>query len=185
MAFGNNPAAASDFRRAVALDPTREQSWDLLLAAAGADSREEALSVCEARLKQKNSPRNHLLLARAFEHEKNWDKAGEQAEAALGLDTNNIVANLELLALAIKQNANTNFMASAHEQFVRTQAAYEKLPDDNEKGKRWRELTLNGAILYGLENSPDFVKAANEWVVVVLKSDPNDQQARDIKAALN
>ena len=185
MAFGNKSAAAANFHRAVALDPTREQSWDLLLVTAGADSLEETVAVCEARLKQKDSARNHLLLARALEPQKKWDKVGEHAEAALKLDTNNIVAHLELLALAIKQSADTNFMTKAYDQFDRTQATYEKLPDNNEKQTRWRELTLNVAILYGLENTPDYHKAANAWVDPVLKNNPNDQQAKDISRALN
>lgn len=186
MAFGNKPAAATNFRRAVALDPTREQSWDLLLATfVEAGSPEEKVAACEAQLKQKDSARNHLLLARAFQYQKKWDKAGEQAEAALVMDSNNVVGHLELLALAIKRSADTNFMAKAFEEFDHAQAAYEKSPDNNEKQIRWRELTLNVAILYGLENTPDYQKAANAWVDAVLKNNPNDQQARDISKSLN
>jgi tetratricopeptide (TPR) repeat protein len=185
MVFGNKSAAAANFRRAVALDPTREQSWDLLLATTGTDSQEDAVVVCEARLKQKDSTRNRLLLARALEHQKKWDKTSEQAEAALLMDSNNIVAHLELLALAIKQSTDTNLMAKAYEQFALTEAAYEKLPGNNNKHTSWREFTLNGAILYGLENTPEYQKAANAWVYEVLKENPNDQQAKDISKALN
>jgi tetratricopeptide (TPR) repeat protein len=186
MMFGNLEAATTNFRQALALDLTREQSWDLLLGTlAMSGSPEEKVAVCEAKLKYKDSAQNHLLLARAFQYQKKWDKAGEQAEAALIMDSNNIVANLESLALAIKQSADTNFMTQAYERFARTQAVYEKLPDNIEKQTRWRELTLNVAILYGMENTPDDQKAANAWVDAVLKNNPNDQQARDISKALN
>jgi hypothetical protein len=184
--FGNAPVAALDLRRAVSLDPSRDQLWDLLLVSLGKSaSPEEVTALCESRLKYKDSARNHLLLARDFEKQKKWDKVGEHAEAAQKLDTNNIVAHLELLALAIKQSADTNFMAKAYEEVTRSESVYTKLPDNPEKQTRWREYTLNVAILYGLENTPDYQKAANAWVDIVLKNYPNDQQARDISKALN
>jgi tetratricopeptide (TPR) repeat protein len=182
--FGDKIAAAANFRLALALDPTREQAWDMLLATTGAGSREEAVAVCEARLKQKESARNQLLLARALEHQEKWDKAGEQAEAALIMDSNNIVGHLELLALAIRQSVDTNFMAKAGEQITRTEEAYEKLPDNNEKQSRWRELTLNLAILDGLANAPEYKKAARVCLEAVLKNYPDDKQAKEISNAL-
>ena len=185
MAFENKPAAAADFRRAVALDPTREQSWDLFLATAGADSREEAVAVCEARLKQKDSSRNRLLLARAFEHQKKWDQAGEHSEAALKLEPENIVAHLELTALDLTQSTDTNFFAKAYEQCTHAEAAFEKLPDNAEKQSRWRELTLNLAILDGLVNTPEYQKAARVCLKAVLKNYPDDKRAREISKALD
>jgi hypothetical protein len=142
------------------------------------------LSICEARLKQKDPARNHLLLARAFEQQKKWDKSGEHAETALIMDSNNIVANLELLALAIKRSADTNFMAKANDQFDRTQAAYDQMPANTEKWSRWRELMLNLAILDGLVNTPEYQKAARASLESVLQHYPNDKQAKEISNAL-
>ncbi len=183
--FRDSQATTAYFRQAVSQDPTREQSWDMLLGSiAESGSPEEKVAVCEARLKQKNSARNHLLLARAFQYQKKWDRAGEQAEAALKIDTNNIVAHVELLALALKKTGDTSSMAKAFEQFTRTEAAYEKLPDSTEKQSRWRELTLNLVILDGLVNTPAYQKAARTSVDAVLQHFPDDKQAREISSAL-
>jgi tetratricopeptide (TPR) repeat protein len=183
--FGNSPAAVLDLRRAISLDPSRDQVWDLLLVSLGkSPSHEEVTALCELRLKYKDSARNHLLLARDFEKQKKWDKSGEQAEAALKLEPENIVAHLELTALDLTQSADTNFMAKAYEQWTRTEAFYEKLPDNVEKQSRWRELTLNLAILDGLVNTPEYQKAARVSLEAVLQHYPDDKQVKEISNAL-
>jgi tetratricopeptide (TPR) repeat protein len=183
--FGNALVAATDLRRAVSLSPSRDQIWDLLLISLGkSPSHEEVMALCESRLKYKDSARNHLLLARAFERQKKWDKAGEQAQAALKLEPENIVAHLELTALDLTQSADTNFMAKASEQYTRTQSTYEKLPDNNEKWSHWRELMLNLAILDGLVNSPEYQKAAKACLEAVSQRYPNDKQVKEISNAL-
>ncbi len=54
LVFENYQAGAANARQALALDPAREQSWDLLLGAlAKSSSPEEKVAVCEARLKTK------------------------------------------------------------------------------------------------------------------------------------
>lgn len=183
--FGNHTSATANFRQALALDPAREQAWDMLLGAlAVSGSPEEKVEACKARLKQKDSARNHLLLARAFEHQKKWDKAGEQSQAALESEPDNIIAHLELMALDLVQSSGTDFMAKASDQYARTEAAYEKLPVNNEKQSRWRELTLNLAILDGLASEPEYQKAARVCLEAVLKHYPDDKQAKDISDAL-
>jgi tetratricopeptide (TPR) repeat protein len=186
MMLGNKLEAATDFRRAVAIDPTREQSWDMWLGSIkNSASPEELVAVCELRLKQKDSARNHLLLARAFqEYEKKWDKSAEQAQAAIKLEPENLVAHLELTALALKQSADTNFMAEAVEQFNNLNAIWEKIPDNKKDWEYWREWTLNLAIYDILVNTPEYEKAAKTYIENVLKSFPNDKQAMEISNAM-
>jgi tetratricopeptide (TPR) repeat protein len=186
MIFGNKPEAATDFRRAVAMDPTREQSWDMWLGSIkNSASPEELVAVCELRLKEKDSARNRLLLARAFQqYEKKWDKSAEQAQAAIKLEPDNLVAHLELMALALKQSADTNFMSKASEQFYRLDEIWKKIPDNKKNWARWREWTLNLSIYDGLVNTPEYNQAAKTCIENVLKSFPNDKQAREIAIAL-
>jgi tetratricopeptide (TPR) repeat protein len=186
MFLGNSKAATANFRQAVSLDPTREQSWDMWLASiTDSGTPEEKVAICESRLKYKDSARNHLLLARALQHQEKWDKVGEQTEAALKLEPDNVVAELELLALDLKQSADPNFMSKAAERFNRIDAVYNKLPDSKEKLSRWRELTLNRAILDGLEDMPEYQKAAKACLEAVLERFPNDETAKKISSALD
>lgn len=186
MFFGNSKVAAASFRQAVSLDPTREQSWDMWLGSiADSGTPEEKVEVCELRLKNQDSTRNHLLLARALQYQKKWDKAGEQTQSALKIEPDNFVALLELAALDLKQSADTNFMAKARERFILADEAYDKIPNSTEKQSRWRELTLDLAIMDALTDSPEYQKAARAAVDAVLQSFPNDETAKEISNALD
>jgi tetratricopeptide (TPR) repeat protein len=184
MTFQNVTEAKVDFRRAVALDPTREASWDLLLGAmlnSGA-SPEEIVSVCESRLKHQNSVRNYLLLAKALTKEEKWDEAAVQAEIAGKLETNNIVPPLFIEAIALKKSAATNYLAAAKLCMKRADAIWQTIPTSDRKVEWWREFMLNGAILHALAGQP---KMAKDWVDEVLKDYPNDETAKEILKALD
>jgi tetratricopeptide (TPR) repeat protein len=184
MTFQNNMEAVVDFRRAVALDPTREASWDMLLGAmldSGA-SPEELTSVCESRLKYNNSARNHLLLAKALTKEQKWDDAAAQAVMAGKLETNNVVPPLFCAAIALKESAQTNYLTAAKICMNYADAIRKTIPVKEQKVEWWREFMLNGAILHALDGQP---KLAKDWVGEVLKDYPNDETAKGILEALN
>jgi tetratricopeptide (TPR) repeat protein len=181
--FGNSPAAATELRRAVSLDPTREQSWDLLLGSlVDSASPDELVTICESRLKYKDSARNHLLLAKILTNQKKWDKATEQAEIADKLATNNIVSPLLIAAIALKQSDQTNYLSVAKINLNRAFIFLQNTPTSQARATHWREFMLDGAILSALNNEPQF---AIDWVNRVLKYFPNDEQAKEILAALN
>jgi tetratricopeptide (TPR) repeat protein len=183
--FGNSQEATVDFRRAASLDPTREQSWDMWLgtlvksAAPG-----ELVAICESRLKYKDSARNHLLLAKAFQRQKTWDKAIEQAEIAGKLETNNIVSPLMLAAIALKQSADTNQLSMALKYLYRAKGLLDTMPVNDESRTRWHEFMLNVAIACGLEGTQDGQKLARVYLEAVLKSYPEDKEAKEIMSAL-
>lgn len=182
---GNSREAAVFLRRAVALDPTREQSWDILLGTTktDADFPDEAVAICESRLKHNNSARNHLLLAKAYTHKNEWRDAAGEAEIAANLDTNNVIAPLMLAAIDLKLSANPEFMLKAKEQLDRASVLVRKGSGD-ESSQRWREMALNAAILFGLEATPDSEKLARQWLSLVLKHYPGDETASEILEAL-
>ena len=183
MAFGNREAATSDFRRAIALDPTREQSWDALLGMmVDSASPDELVKLCKSRLKVNKSARNHLLLAKAFAKERQWEEATEQALTATELDTNDVVAPLMLCALYIKQSAKPGNLTLAMRCFYHVMDLYKNLPTYDEKVKRWREMTLDEAIISGLHGQP---KDAKDELNSVLEHFPNDETAKEILRALN
>lgn len=184
MVFGNKQEATADFRRAVALDPTREQSWDLLLSMLlFSASPDELLSVAQARLKIKDSARNHIILSKILaQRMSKWSEATEQAEIAEKLETNNSVPPLLLAAIALKQSAQTNYLSVARTNLVRTYVILQKMPDDDEKRKRGREWWLNTIIFDILNNQPDLAKnTASDF----FKFFPDDETAKEILKMLN
>lgn len=185
--LGNPQMAAPQLRRAVALDPMRPQSWDVLLAAVvmkNADFPDEAVAICNSRLKYNNSGRNHLLLAKAYTHKNEWKNAAAEAEIAAGLDTNNVIAPIMLVAIDLKQSENADFILKASDQLDRASALVGRMSSGTESWKRWREINLDNAIYNALLGTPDAEKTARQCLDQVLKYYPNDQTAKAILDAL-
>jgi tetratricopeptide (TPR) repeat protein len=182
----NLPVAADQFRRALALDPTREQSWNgLFTAIIESASQDELLAACQARLKAKNSMMNHLILSKQFARMKKWQEAGEQARIAGALDTNNIVPPLMLAALALKQSADPHQLAAAKQNLDRGFKLLRVMPDGEKKqGTRWRELTLDGAIYSALADETENKQQFRDDLNQLLKDSPEDKEAGEILRAL-
>jgi tetratricopeptide (TPR) repeat protein len=184
MMFGNKPEATTDFRRAVALDPTREQSWDLLLGMLlDSASPDELLAAAEARLKIEDSARNHIVLSKVLAQKmRKWKEASEQAEIAEKLETNNIVPPLMLAAIALKQSEQTNYLSIARSNLARAYIIQQKMPENDENWKRTREWGLNTIIFYALNDQLDSAKnTANKF----LKLFPDDKTVKEILTMLN
>ncbi len=182
ITFGNKPAAIADFRQAVALDPTREGSWDLLLVMMrGSASFEELETVCRARVAFEDSARNRLLLTKVYTMEKKWIEADKQTRMAGEMETNNIIPPLFLAAIELKQSTQTNYLAEAGDHLQQAGDLLEKMPASAEQTKRWRECTLNAAIYNGLIDQPDTAKA---WVKELFEAFPDDETAKAILQAL-
>jgi len=183
MMIGNNQAAVIDLRQAVALDPTREQSWDFLLAALkDTASSEELAAICETWLKIKNSANVRLLLGHFYVEMHQWDKASEQVEIARQLEVNNVIPPMMLAAIALEKSKQTNYFSIAETNFKRTNAIIGRLPTGDERSKRWREVSLNVVIFYALDDQPEAARScANE----ILKHFPNDETVKGILNAMN
>lgn len=190
MVSGNTPEAVTDLRRAISLDPAREQLWDMLLIAlVTSASPAEVTALCELRLKHRNSARNHLFLARAFDHESKWRESAGQAEAALQIELKNpaimITAHSELAALALKQSSDPDFRPKVAAEFTQIEGLLPQNPRNVADWSRWRDLNLNLAIYDGLGNTPEGMANAKACVNNVLQYFPNDNLAKQILDALN
>ena len=177
MAFGNKQQAAANFRRAVSLDPSREQSWDMLLGTLkNSASPDELVALCESRLKYKNSAKNHLLLAKLYAKQKEWTLATQQAETADQLETNNIISSLLIAAVALKEN-QTNSLSVAKVSLTRVCSILQAMPMGDERTTRWREYMLNVSIGSALDGQ---TQAARDGINEVLKYFPADETAKEI-----
>lgn len=187
FALGNTRAATTYLRQAVALDPTRDDLWDLLLISCSSDATfpDQAVDICQAHLKYEDSVENHLKLSKAYVYKEKWSEAAAQAVIAASGDTNNLLAPLQLAALDLKQSGgNVNFLLQAKALLDRAYELLMRQPRNTESLNRWREINLDGAIFFGLLGTPDDVNAAKQNVQGVLKYFPDDPTAREIEQAL-
>ena len=183
--FGGSQQKGADyFRRAVALGPDREQSWDGLFGfSVESSSLDELLVLCEARLKHSDSARNHLIMAKILSKQKKWDKATEQSQAALKLEPDNVSANIMLVALTIRQSGDDASLGPAKDRIKSMGELFVKLPENQEKMDRSREVYLNTAIICGLSDGDDRIYA-RKMIDSLLRANPNDDDAKNISQAL-
>lgn len=181
MTLGNIEGGLPDFRRAVALDPTREQSWDMLL---GTSPDSEWATLCEARLKAKDSARNHLLFGKMLAKEQKWGLAKAQAEAALKLESDNVAARQLLAALIIRQSTDDESLEPAKTHLEAIQELLAKLPASQEKSDRFREFMLNVILVNALWSYPESISGVRTALGSFLQDFPNDEDAGKIRAAL-
>jgi tetratricopeptide (TPR) repeat protein len=185
MFMGNRQLAIDNARRAVALDQTRDQSWDLLLfmlMEAPSPDKGEELVVCESKLKAKNSARNHLIYSKVLANMKKWNKATEQAEIADKLEANNVIAPLMLAAIALKQSEETNYLLTARTNLFHSYLLLQQMPQDDTMKHLMHDWSLDTIIFYILNHQLD---SAKETVNGFLKIFPDDEAAKDISRMLN
>ncbi len=176
---GDRTGAERSARRAVLLDPKREQSWDLLTGfLLQPEKYDELRNVCEERVHQKESARNRVLLAKAYERLNQLTRAEQNVQLALKLDANDFTANLCQAALVLKRNSDSS-LGSAYRYLAKAEQVLKKENRDIEQ--RYLQLALISSIYYGLGGETE---KARQLLRGVLESDKNNQDAREIMSAL-
>jgi tetratricopeptide (TPR) repeat protein len=171
-----------NLRRVLALDPSREEVWEMLAGTlARAGRTQELLSLCEDNLKANDSARGHMLLAKAYERLKRWDDAGEEVAAALNLSPNDLTANLSLAALLLKDGSDPENLDQVNGWLSRCDQLLAAAPPQARNRQFLIDFTLTRSIYLALSGDVD---SAREWVQTVINNDPNNQLAKDIRAAM-
>lgn len=185
MMSGDQYAAIGDFKRAVALDPTRDELWDMWLGCSkDSVSLDEMRAICESRLKSKDCPRNRLLLARMMANQQQWDKAKELSESALKVEPDNLIAHLMMVAVILRQSTDDQSLEGAETQLAKVADLLSKMPEGEEYTGRRREYILNAVIVCALDSDADKNKYARTLLGGFLKECPDDERGKDIQQAL-
>jgi Tfp pilus assembly protein PilF len=175
---GDNAAAERSLRRAVSLDPSRDQAWDLLmLAMANSGRTNDTLAVCEQRLQANDCTRNRFLLARGYIKFNQTAKGEEQLQAILKQDPNNFLANLSWAAVLLQQGDDAGSLSRAHELIGK--AIQTALASTN--AQEFAEAATTAAIGAGLAGNSE---AAKRSVAEALKADPDNKQAAEVSKVL-
>jgi tetratricopeptide (TPR) repeat protein len=179
----DNTGAKAAFRRAFVLEPTRQKAGEMWLGAAvkSGAAPEELASICQLLLKNRNSARNHLLMAKALIKQNKLDEAADHVRRAAKMEPDNLLVHLFGGAVALKSGIDEQQISIATQEMTRANDLLAKTPNDAERETRWREFMLNGAILCGLLDKPDDAKV---WIDSVLKEIPDDETAKEIRSAI-
>ena len=181
LVVGDLPGGRSNLRRAVALDPGRAQSWDMLVAVlAQPESFEELKVVCEERIKKKDSARNRIILAKAHEKLNQYDKAERQVRVALAMEPGNALAHLSQAALLLRRSGSGG-LAQAKNHLEKAQGALAKADKNKDSGQQAISLLLTSSIYYGLRDALD---EARQLARQVLEREKDNQDAKEILSVL-
>jgi tetratricopeptide (TPR) repeat protein len=174
----------ASLRQALAIQPSREHAWEVLVATLAQGRRyDELLSVCEDQVKQTNSARTHLLLAKAYEKLKQWDDSEVAARMAASEDTGDFTADLSLAALLLKRSGDDDSaLPEADAWLKRSETALNRIPPALRSREQVIDLTLTRGIYYALTGEMD---TAREFVKTVIERDKDNKFARDILSAMN
>ena len=179
--IGDKAGAEKSARRAVALDPSRDNAWDLLIGfLIKPESYEELRTVCEQRLRHRESTRNRILLAKAYERLNQLDRAEQHVQVALRLDSDDFNANLSEAVLLMKRQPNSGGLAAASRYLTRSEQLLKKQPQQLDQ--RQLQFTLTSSIYYALRGETD---KARQLLRDVLEADKNNEDAREILSALS
>jgi tetratricopeptide (TPR) repeat protein len=177
--IGDRAGAEKSARRAVTLDPSRDTAWDLLIGfLVKPESYQELRTVCEQRLRHRESSRNRILLAKAYEKLNQLDRAEQHVQAALRLDSDDFTANLSEAVLLMKRPSDSG-LASAYRYLTRSEQLLKKA---TQLEQRHLQFILTSSIYYALRGETD---KARQLLRDVLEADRNNEDAREILSALS
>lgn len=170
-------------RRVIALDPSREQAWDVLSSSLAQLQRyDELLAVCEERVHEKESARSHLLLAKALEKKRDWGASESEILESLRLAPNSFTGNLAEAALVLRRGQDADALMDANGWITRSERLLGELPPQQRTRQMVIELSLTRSIYFALTDQLD---AARQWAKAVIAQDKNNGVAQEILTAMD
>jgi tetratricopeptide (TPR) repeat protein len=172
--------AMADMRRAVELDPSREQAWDgLTVYSISRQNWPELIRVCEQRIKARDTARGRVLLAKALEKNGQINKALEASERALTLDKESPLAQLAVAALLVRTSRDNEGLQRAIKLLQKTGERLHDLSSNEQTRVLTKTYIVNAAILYALSgqkaDARDILKRWDE----VFPGDPDGKELVD------
>lgn len=179
IVFGDYSAAEKCARRGIELDPTREIAWDVLVnSLAAAEDYQKLAAVCRERLEHKDSARNRLMLAKAYDHLHHIDQAEEVVRTGLQREPNDFMLRLSLADLLLMSKDHENAYKAGE---ILSKLHEEKLSDGWKGENRWINYTFTSGIYYGMIGQRE---QAQKWLRAVQKHNPKFSGLEDALKAL-
>ncbi|EEF58091.1 tetratricopeptide repeat protein [Pedosphaera parvula] len=174
--------SVSSLQRAVSLDPNRDQAWETLSSMLiKSQNYPELLTVCQDRLKFKDTAHTRMLLAKACEKMKLWTDAEEHTLAAVKDSPNDYGATLSIAALLLRRMQDANVSAEVNGWLGRAESLLNTMPEQQKSRQQVIELALDRTIFFALN---DDLQTARKWVNMVKEKDNDNDIAQEIIAAM-
>ena len=175
MALGEIGPGKKTLREAIALDPTQDLPFELMIVHAAMTRQwPEVMKICAERAKVHESPENRFMAARAAYKMENLDAAKAELEAAVQLDRSHYKAQLGRVVLLLKSGK-----PAAIEQAVSIATRLAELPDLPAEIRH--QVLLFRAVAHGLNADS---ATARGLFNDLLEADPKNETARKGLAAL-
>lgn len=176
---GQGEDAQKSLRRAIGLDPSRDQAWGLLTSILRESNRFDAMAVLlEEQVRHADTAANRLTLAKAYDKLGQTERVGEQVRAALAREPGDLSANLALAVLLMRGGDAS--LARAGEQMA--QVARLLAPPAEPSQLQTVDYAVLRGFYLALNGQPD---AARAQLQAALKSEADNQSAQQALAALD
>jgi tetratricopeptide (TPR) repeat protein len=169
--------------RAIALQPTCQENWDLLLVCKWARFEPwQAYQVCKKQLRYLPTPVNYLRLAGVYAGVEIFDKAAKVLRAAVKKHPDDIACRIGLAAMLLRDNDRPKTLATAKHCLARAEILAGKKCNKNQGQEVRFHLAIHLALTGGLEESREAFQAAyandpnNEWAAKALALFWDDDQ---------
>lgn len=171
--MGNEREGETNLRRAVRLDPARNNGWEfLIMYLARSEKSHELLEVCQERLRQQDTARNRLLVAKSYERLNQLDRVREECEVLQRRYPDDFNANLALAAALLKGPTDDLLIARSVQLLSKAESLAAKSPS--------REQVANLLFLRGLFlGLVDQVEGARANLKKLLEIDSDQEDAKE------
>ena len=178
MAMNDLRGAVVSLRRAVALNPALESAWEMLFAVLVTQEKfTELLPLAEQRLKQEDTARNRVILAKVLEKLDRLDQARPHLETALQQAPKEMLPNLCMAALLLKVSRDGDDLMPAVTFLAKAGHAMGSSPQRN----NLVDLQTLRALYYALSGK---AAMARQILTRLIELDPGNDHAKEILSAL-
>jgi tetratricopeptide (TPR) repeat protein len=115
--------ARRTLNQATALEPGRHRAWEMLVLAAAFESSERFVEAAEARVAALPQPRSSVLLVKSYDMEGDQTRAEWTALNAVNAYPNDLLSNLSLAAVLLKDENAENYLWRVDEALNKAEKA--------------------------------------------------------------
>jgi tetratricopeptide (TPR) repeat protein len=171
------PGAEANLRRAVQIDPGRDQAWNNLIFLLATSKRPaDLLTVCNDWLEHRESARARLLVAKALEQLDRWDQVVETTERLCRRYPDNLDANLALAAALV----HTVEGDAALPRIVQLLSKSEKLLGNAPTHDQIKCLLFTRGLVFALAGVPERAREEFRQILEISKGDPEALEAIEV-----
>ena len=159
---------------AIAIEPARHRAWEMLVLAAAFESAERFVEAAEARVAALPQPRSSVLLVKSYDMDGDLTRAEWTALNAVNSYPNDLLANLALAAVLLKDDDVENYLWRIEEALNKA----EKAVGVGRNHQNRLDFVLLKGIYLGLSDRSDQAKALIE------STRPSSPELQDVLRAL-